>query len=156
MLFWTCLLLFLPFILKMKPLQTRILISELAKSLEVRMRNSNFDRCHSITIISFFEEFKFTFDASDTDEVAAMWLLSYFMEGIAWDELRAKACHDIRRLSSSSSLRLASYPKLIKYLLSKYATNDIIADVNFNLSALEQGHFQSSVDIDSYVAAWAR
>lgn len=130
--------------------------SKPAKSLEVEVKEFISDGGAPISIISFFKDFKFACDVIDFHEGSVIRLLACFMKSSAWHYMRAKVDNYMRGSSSLSSYWLTSSPKVISYLLSKYATEHIIADVDKNLAALKQGHSQSPIYFACCVAAQTR
>lgn len=124
----------------------------MGNGLQVQMKNLIFGGTDPTSKIAFFKLFIFACDAADIHERDALWLLRYFMKGNVRDYIRVMIGPELRRKSLSQSYSLKTNPKAVSYFLRKYATEDIIADVDASLFTLESGPRKDPVSFSNTVS----
>lgn len=87
-----------------------------------------FDPADPITIMSFLSTFETAYDANDIQEGEKMWLFQYYVMKTPKVVLTARlTTKGSRRKNRGKS---ASYPKVVKYLLLTYETEEVITEAD--------------------------
>lgn len=82
----------------------------------------------SISMLAFLNKFLDAFGNNEIHEIAARWLILYIMKNLAALSLEAWLLQKMIRTARLLNERLSSYVKIVNYLLSTYAIQEIHTD----------------------------
>lgn len=103
---------------------------------EVEMRTRLFNGSDPITILTFLSSFRSSCDSIGVHEGAALWLFQYFLRDPAKASLTARLGRPHERGSKAG--KLTSYCQVVNHLLRTFATDDIIAEAEADLTRCVQ------------------
>lgn len=120
-------------------------VAKMTKRLEVQLKSQNFDGSDLIFIPIFLPALQITCTTNGIHEGPVMWLFYFFMEMPAAAALSSRTC-----LINSGCLRqegkLTSQSQVINYLLVAYATDDIIAEANLEITSFKEPESQKKLE----------
>lgn len=95
------------------------------------MYSHTFDTTNPISILGFLKNFKLACHSDVRNEGAAMELLNFFRNQSASEVLNERLSAEptdtkASRKPTVNSTYLTSYPQVVKFLLEKYATDDVV------------------------------
>lgn len=114
------------------------------KRMNTQIKTAIFRPSDSISILSFLWNFKTARDSNEIDEGAPMWLFLIFIK----EPSRATLAHRMSASIEGNAHRegkLTSYCLLIDYLLEAYATYDVIAETEAEVTNCKQSENMSAV-----------
>lgn len=96
--------------------------------MDKQMWLASFKPSAPISVFFFLYNFKAAWDRNGLHEDGAIWLFQRFMKYPAKAGLAHSICAT-KEVSSQKKKTLTTYCQLVNYLLSPYATDDVIAEI---------------------------
>lgn len=116
--------------------------------MEIELKGHQFVGSDQIRILPFLNLFCVVCDSTCVHGEAAMSIISNILRGTARDNLKLQTETDAHHTSDNSS-NLTIYSMFIDYLLHMYASNDILAAAESDISSCRQGTTKSATKYDS-------
>jgi len=118
----------------------------MTRRMEVQLKSQIFDPMDPITILSFLPAFKTACDSNGIHEGAAMWLFQFFVKKTAKAALSARTTTVSASGGKTKASQLTSYPAVVQFLLRTYATDEVIAEADAEISRYRQPDRMSPQD----------